>query len=179
MKKGLQDIRLVSGKTHEDIELPEEAALIYPGLDRVAQDDLDQEAKGKGPEDESVKDKWKGAGKGIIKKILQQDVLYLLIVNLPWEYVDGLYDGGSKTGAIGTIVCATEVMIRILCGPLVVTDSWNHAWYSPIRPFNAVFFVQTAENQPKDKLVPALQRRVHIYQGHTRCSRTLLRGWLG
>lgn len=35
-KKGLNDIRLVSGKTRGEIELPEAAALVYPGLNRVA-----------------------------------------------------------------------------------------------------------------------------------------------
>lgn len=35
-KKGLNDIRLVSGKTRGEIELPEAAALIYPALNRVA-----------------------------------------------------------------------------------------------------------------------------------------------
>jgi hypothetical protein len=35
-KKGLNDIRLVSGKTRGEIELSEAAALVYPDLNRVA-----------------------------------------------------------------------------------------------------------------------------------------------
>ncbi|ROW04750.1 hypothetical protein VMCG_04838 [Cytospora schulzeri] len=65
MKKGLQNIRLVSGRTHGEIELPEAAALVYPDIDRAAQKDLDQEGNGKGTEDESMKEKWKGAGKWV------------------------------------------------------------------------------------------------------------------
>ncbi|KUI70636.1 hypothetical protein VM1G_06503 [Cytospora mali] len=64
-KKGLQNIRLFSGKTHGEIELPEAASLVYPDLDRAAQNDLEQEGKGKGAEDESMKEKWKGAGKWV------------------------------------------------------------------------------------------------------------------
>lgn len=62
LKRGLKNIRLVNGKTHSEIELPEAAALVYPDLDRVAERDLEQEEKGKGP---GVKDKWKGAGKWV------------------------------------------------------------------------------------------------------------------
>ena len=61
-KKGLQNIRLVSGKTRSELELPEAAALVYPDIDRAAQKDLEQEGKGKGKDDESTKNKWKGAG---------------------------------------------------------------------------------------------------------------------
>ncbi|KAE8317130.1 hypothetical protein BDV41DRAFT_573233 [Aspergillus transmontanensis] len=35
-KKGLKNVRLVSGKTHGELELPEAAALLYPHLDRAA-----------------------------------------------------------------------------------------------------------------------------------------------
>jgi hypothetical protein len=35
-KQGLDSVRLVSGKTHGELELPDAAALVYPDLDRVA-----------------------------------------------------------------------------------------------------------------------------------------------
>ncbi|ROW11876.1 hypothetical protein VPNG_05023 [Cytospora leucostoma] len=64
-KKGLQNIRLFSGKTYGEIELPEAAELVYPALDRAAQADLEQEGRGKSAEDEKIMDKWKGAGKWV------------------------------------------------------------------------------------------------------------------
>lgn len=64
-KKGLQNMRLTSGKTYGDIELPEAAQLVYPDLDRSAQADLEQGGKGKNAEDERIMDKWKGAGKWV------------------------------------------------------------------------------------------------------------------
>lgn len=60
LKKGLRDIRVASGKTYTEVELPEAAALIYPDLDRVVESDL--QGKGKGPESQSIKEKFKGAG---------------------------------------------------------------------------------------------------------------------
>lgn len=65
MKKGMQNIRLVSGKTHGEIELPEAAALVFPDLDRAADLDLKQQGKGKEAASESTKEKWKGAGKWV------------------------------------------------------------------------------------------------------------------
>lgn len=63
LKKGLKDLRLVSGKTHGEIELPEAAALIYPDLDRLIKDELQIQGKGRSKESESsVKEKLKGAG---------------------------------------------------------------------------------------------------------------------
>lgn len=68
LKKGLKDIRLVSGKTYTALELPEAAALIYPDLDRLVESDLRGQdegvGKGKGKDADSggVKDKLKGAG---------------------------------------------------------------------------------------------------------------------
>jgi hypothetical protein len=70
-KRGLKDIRLTSGSTHGEIELPAAAELVYPDLDRVAKHDLEAEAemqaaggpKGKAPEKEGMKEKWKSAGK--------------------------------------------------------------------------------------------------------------------
>lgn len=65
MKKGMQNIRLVSGKTRGEIELPEAAALVFPDLDRAADSDLQQQGKGKEVVNESTKEKWKGAGKWV------------------------------------------------------------------------------------------------------------------
>ncbi|KAK2597276.1 hypothetical protein N8I77_013136 [Diaporthe amygdali] len=65
MKKGIQNIRLVSGKTHGEIELPEAAELIFPDLDRAAASDLHQQGKGKENVNESTKEKWKSAGKWV------------------------------------------------------------------------------------------------------------------
>ncbi|KAK7735760.1 hypothetical protein SLS63_003718 [Diaporthe eres] len=65
LKKGMQNIRLVSGKTHGEIELPEAAALVFPDLDRAADTDLNQQGKGKEAVSESTKEKWKGAGKWV------------------------------------------------------------------------------------------------------------------
>lgn len=65
MKKGLQNIRLVSGKTRGEIELPEAAPLVFPELDRAADLDLQQQGKGKEVVNESTKEKWKSAGKWV------------------------------------------------------------------------------------------------------------------
>lgn len=65
MKKGMQNIRLVSGKTRGEIELPEAAALVFPDLDRAADSDLQQQGKGEEVVNESTKEKWKGAGKWV------------------------------------------------------------------------------------------------------------------
>lgn len=66
MKKGMQNIRLVSGKTRGEIELPEAAALVFPELDRAADLDLQQQqGKGKEAVNETTKEKWKGAGKWV------------------------------------------------------------------------------------------------------------------
>lgn len=62
LKKGMKDIRLVSGKTYTEVELPEAAALVYPDLDRAVEKEMQQEGKGKGAEKTSTKDKFKGAG---------------------------------------------------------------------------------------------------------------------
>lgn len=74
LRRGLKNIRLVSGKTYTEVELPEAAALVYPDLDRAVEDGLQQglsggggkgKGKGKGPEKETVKDKFKGAGEWV------------------------------------------------------------------------------------------------------------------
>lgn len=65
MKKGLQNMRLVSGKTRGEIELPESAPLVFPGLDRAADLDLQQQDNGKEVVNESTKEKWKNAGKWV------------------------------------------------------------------------------------------------------------------
>ncbi|KAJ5908467.1 hypothetical protein N7495_001149 [Penicillium taxi] len=48
LKKGLRDIRLTSGKTHGEIELPESAALVYPDLDRIVANAIEDQSNGKG-----------------------------------------------------------------------------------------------------------------------------------
>lgn len=62
MKRGLKDLRLVSGKTYTEVELPEAAALVYPDLDRVVEGEAAQEGKGKEAERVGTKEKLKGAG---------------------------------------------------------------------------------------------------------------------
>lgn len=64
LKKGLKNVRLASGKTYTEVELPEAAPLVYPDLDRVVEDALQSggKGKGKGPEKETMKEKFKGAG---------------------------------------------------------------------------------------------------------------------
>ncbi|KAB8206530.1 hypothetical protein BDV34DRAFT_224270 [Aspergillus parasiticus] len=56
-KKGLKNVRLVSGKTHGELELPEAAALLYPHLDRAAA----EAAQG----DTGMRDKLKYAGEWV------------------------------------------------------------------------------------------------------------------
>lgn len=62
LKKGMQDIRLTSGKTHGQLELPESAPLVYPDLDRVAAQALEANSQGKGKEPAGTRDKFKSAG---------------------------------------------------------------------------------------------------------------------
>lgn len=65
-KKGMKDIRLVSGKTYTQLELPEAAPLLYPDLDRAVEAERQMhKGKGKGAEKESMKDKFKGAGEWV------------------------------------------------------------------------------------------------------------------
>ncbi|KAF3392658.1 hypothetical protein F1880_008641 [Penicillium rolfsii] len=59
LRKGLKDIRLTSGQTHGQIELPEAAELVFPDLDRVAEEALEGKGKGKEP---GTRDKFKNAG---------------------------------------------------------------------------------------------------------------------
>lgn len=61
LKKGMKNLRLASGKTYTELELPEAAALIYPDLDRAVEDDVPGKGKGKGAEKAGVKDNLKGA----------------------------------------------------------------------------------------------------------------------
>jgi hypothetical protein len=56
MRRQLKNIRLMSGTTRTQLELPEAAPLVYPELDRAAQQDLNAENPGK-------TSKWKDAGK--------------------------------------------------------------------------------------------------------------------
>ncbi|KAH8900381.1 hypothetical protein GQ53DRAFT_708184 [Thozetella sp. PMI_491] len=63
IKKGLQNIRLASGKTYGQLELPESAELVFPDLDRAVDKEMNAEGKGKGTAGSSnFKDKMKGAG---------------------------------------------------------------------------------------------------------------------
>lgn len=65
LKKGLKDIRLTSGQTHGQIELPEAAELVFPDLDQAAQQALagDGDGGGKGKGNESgTREKFKNAG---------------------------------------------------------------------------------------------------------------------
>lgn len=65
LRKGMKDVRLVSGKTYTEVELPEAATLIYPDLDRAVEDEARYEGKGKGAEKEGVKEKFRGAGEWV------------------------------------------------------------------------------------------------------------------
>ncbi|KAB8218028.1 hypothetical protein BDV33DRAFT_193084 [Aspergillus novoparasiticus] len=58
VKKRLKNIRLASGKTHGQIELPEAAPLVYPDLDRAAA----RAMEGNGKEAEGTREKMKSAG---------------------------------------------------------------------------------------------------------------------
>ncbi|KAK7753819.1 hypothetical protein SLS62_004185 [Diatrype stigma] len=60
MRKKTKDIRLSSGKTVGEVELPEAAALVYPDLDRMADNDFASKE-----DTEGIKEKWKGAGKWV------------------------------------------------------------------------------------------------------------------
>ncbi|KAJ5151129.1 uncharacterized protein N7482_010381 [Penicillium canariense] len=63
LKKGLKDIRLTSGQTRGQIELPQAAELVFPDLDRVVEHALEEEGKAKGKSKESgTRDKLKNAG---------------------------------------------------------------------------------------------------------------------
>ena len=62
LQKNLKGLRLTSGKTHGEIELPEAAELVFPALDRAVNTELDPSSKGKGAQKEGFKDKMKGAG---------------------------------------------------------------------------------------------------------------------
>lgn len=65
LKKGLKDIRLTSGRTHGQIELPEAAELVFPDLDQAAKQALAGEGdggdKGKGKEP-GTRERFKNAG---------------------------------------------------------------------------------------------------------------------
>lgn len=58
LKKGFRDMRVASGKTYTQVELPEAASLIYPDLDRGLQENGEQ----KRADQTGIKDKFKGAG---------------------------------------------------------------------------------------------------------------------
>lgn len=62
-KRGLNDIRLVSGKTRGEIELPEAAALVYPDLDKMAAQAV--EAANGGKQATGIREKLQGAGEWV------------------------------------------------------------------------------------------------------------------
>lgn len=64
LKKGVRDMRVASGKTYTEVELPEAASLIYPNLDRVIEDDrgIQQDGEQIHADKTGIKDKFKGAG---------------------------------------------------------------------------------------------------------------------
>lgn len=62
LKKGFRDMRVASGKTYTQVELPEAASLIYPDLDRAVEKQMQQDGDQKSADKTSVKDKFKGAG---------------------------------------------------------------------------------------------------------------------
>jgi len=64
-QKGLKSIRLASGRTYGEVELPEAAPLVYPYLDHAAERDLDPDGKGKATDNSGAKEKWKSAGKWV------------------------------------------------------------------------------------------------------------------
>lgn len=62
VQKQLQNVRITSGKTYGQIELPEAAPLVYPDLDKVVERDIDAATKGNESTMSNMKNKWKGAG---------------------------------------------------------------------------------------------------------------------
>ncbi|KAJ5665170.1 uncharacterized protein N7477_007618 [Penicillium maclennaniae] len=62
MSKQLKNIRLASGKTYGQVELPESAELVFPDLDRVAAQELGIKTNEKRPENSGVREKFKDAG---------------------------------------------------------------------------------------------------------------------
>lgn len=62
MNKQLKNIRLASGKTYGQVELPESAELVFPDLDRVAAQELGMKSNEKRPENSGVREKFKDAG---------------------------------------------------------------------------------------------------------------------
>lgn len=62
LNKQLKNIRLASGKTHGQVELPESAELVFPDLDRVAARELGMKTNEKRPEGAGYREKFKDAG---------------------------------------------------------------------------------------------------------------------
>ncbi|KAJ6107490.1 hypothetical protein N7523_008813 [Penicillium sp. IBT 18751x] len=62
MSKQLKNIRLASGKTYGQVELPESAELVFPDLDRVAAQELGMKTNEKRPENSGIREKFKDAG---------------------------------------------------------------------------------------------------------------------
>ncbi|CEJ62789.1 hypothetical protein PMG11_11276 [Penicillium brasilianum] len=82
LKKGLKDIRLASGQTRGQIELPEAAELIFPDIDRVAEEALEGESKGK---ETGARDKFKNAGTWVQDYLDRRgQAFYLNTKDPPW-----------------------------------------------------------------------------------------------
>ncbi|KAJ6052091.1 hypothetical protein N7460_002625 [Penicillium canescens] len=65
-KRGLDSVRLVSGKTHEELELSDAAALVYPDLDRVAAQAVRSEGDmGTSSGMNGLQEKYQGAGEWV------------------------------------------------------------------------------------------------------------------
>ncbi|KAJ5226162.1 hypothetical protein N7468_007387 [Penicillium chermesinum] len=62
LKKGMNDMRLTSGNTYGQLQLPEAAPLVYPDLDRVAAQALEGNDQGKGKQPTNTREKLRSAG---------------------------------------------------------------------------------------------------------------------
>lgn len=62
MSKQMKNLRLASGKTYGEVELPESAELVFPDLDHIAAQELGVKSNEKRPEGSGVRDKFKDAG---------------------------------------------------------------------------------------------------------------------
>ncbi|KAI1123948.1 hypothetical protein F5Y10DRAFT_250883 [Nemania abortiva] len=65
LKRDLQGIRLTSGETYGEIELPEAAKLVYPNLGYAAEVEPEETSKGRDRDGTGIKENWKTAGKFI------------------------------------------------------------------------------------------------------------------
>lgn len=61
-KGAMKDLRLTSGTTHGEVELPESAELVFPDLDRAAAQALETTDQSSGQTSTGTRNKWKNAG---------------------------------------------------------------------------------------------------------------------